>query len=112
MEAGKRLAAISREAKERKARQQSKAEAAMESKQKEISKLVHFAHYIDWRFLFAGVGAVAAVGGLYFAFTKNKREEQEEKIEEKEVKKPNNNTNNNRKNLCENRFVKSLDSID
>ena len=41
---------------------------------------------VDWRFSFAGVGAVAAIGDYTLHSKKNKREEQEEKKEEKEVK--------------------------
>ena len=71
VEAGKKLAAISREAKERKA-------AAVKNYhevayQREISdELVRFAHYIDFTYFIAGVGFVASIGGLYFAYQQDK----------------------------------------
>ena len=66
VEAGKRLAVISREAKKRKARKRS---AVVKSEQREISD------YIDYRYFIGGVGVVAAVGGLYFAYKRDNREE-------------------------------------
>ena len=78
VELGKRLAKISREAKERKARQRSKAESARVEKEV-INEQREITDYIDFRYFFGGVGLVAALGGLYFDYKKEKREIREEK---------------------------------
>ena len=81
VELGKRLAKISREAKERKARQRSK----VENKQspKENRTRVRFAKeitdYIDFRYFIGGVTLVATLGGLYYSYKRDKREIKEEK---------------------------------
>ena len=59
VELGKRLAKISRKAKERKARQQSEAEAA--TVEKEVKSEI--TDYIDFRYFIGGVGLVAGLGG-------------------------------------------------
>ena len=59
VEAGKRLAAISREAKERKARASEPSSANSETKECCIST--------EYKYIIGGVRLVAAVGGLYFA---------------------------------------------
>ena len=64
-ELGKRLAKISREAKERKARQQSKAE-------KEAVNQREITDYIDFRYFIGGVKLVATIGGLYFHIKRQK----------------------------------------
>ena len=61
VELGKRLAKISREAKERKARQRKEAETEAVN-QREITD------YIDFRYF---------IGGLYYSYKKDKREEKE-----------------------------------
>ena len=72
VELGKRLAKISREAKERKARQRSEAETEAVN-QREITD------YIDFKYFIGGVGLVVALGGLYCSYKKDKREIREEK---------------------------------
>ena len=78
VEAGKRLAKISKEAKERK--------ASLREEKKEGKAILD---YIDFRYVVGGVTLLAAVGGLYFAYKKDKREIKEEE----EEKKNNNNVN-------------------
>ena len=69
VELGKRLAKISREAKEREARQRSKSENKQSYRlEKEITDL------IDFRYLIGGVTIVTALGGLYYAYKRDKRE--------------------------------------
>ena len=81
VELGKRLAKISREAKERKARQRSE----VENKQspEENCARVRFAKeitdYIDFRYFIGGVTLVATLGGLYYSYKRDKREIKEEK---------------------------------
>ena len=78
VEAGKRLARISREAKERKKR--------LREENKEGKEILD---YIDFRYVVGGVTLIAAVGGLYFSYKKDKREIKEEvKEEEEEEKSP------------------------
>ena len=76
VELGKRLAKISREAKERKAKQHedSKIEKEVKSEEKEITD------YIDFRYFIGGVTLVAALGGLYYSYKRDKREIKEEKV--------------------------------
>ena len=69
VELGKRLAKISREAKERKARQR-------ESAKRE---------YIDFKYIVGGVAIFAGFIGIYFAYKKDKREIREEKLEENKI---------------------------
>ena len=78
VELGKRLAKISREAKERKARQREDARKQSEVKNEERE----LTDYVDFgpsalRYFIGGVTFVAALGGLYFAYKKDKREEKE-----------------------------------
>ena len=82
VELGKRLARISKEAKERKARLGEAAKVKNE-----------ILNYIDFRYVVGGVMLIAAVGGLYFAYKKDNREIKEEVKEEEEEKKKNNNVN-------------------
>ena len=70
VELGKRLAKISREAKERKARQQLE-RAGSENANEETTR------YIDFGYLVGGVGLVTAIGSLYFAYKKDKRESEQ-----------------------------------
>ena len=72
VELGKRLAKISREAKERKAR---------------LCERKEILDYIDFRYVVGGVMLLAAIGGLYFAYKKDNREIKEEKFKEEEEKK-------------------------
>ena len=66
VELGKRLAKISREAKERKARQRKEAETEAVN-QREITD------YIDFKYFIGGVGLVVALGGLYYSYKRDKR---------------------------------------
>ena len=79
VELGKRLAKISREAKERKARQWSEAEAARVEKEAksdhEMDNQREITDYIDFRYFIGGVGLVAALGGLYYSYKREIREE-------------------------------------
>ena len=71
VELGKRLAKISREAKERKARQKFEKEVKNDheaANQKEITD------YIDFRYFIGGVGLVAGLGGWYYSYKREKRE--------------------------------------
>ena len=68
VEAGNRFAAISREAKERKARERTAAE-------KTETNTEDCCTSIEYKYIIGGVGVVAAVGGLYFAYKRDRREE-------------------------------------
>ena len=73
VEAGKRLAKISQEAKERKKRQR------MEEEKR---------NYIDFKYIVGGVTILGGLVGLYFAYKKDKREIKEERILEDNNKFP------------------------
>ena len=79
VELGKRLAKISKEAKERKAKQRSEVENR---------KRTHFAKeindYVDFRYFVGGVTIVAALGGLYYAYKSDKRQSERERSEQSE----------------------------
>ena len=62
VELGKRLAKISKEAKERKARLR---------KSDKVKKEI--LDYIDFKYVVGGVMLIAAVGGLYFAYKEEKK---------------------------------------
>ena len=106
VEAGKRLAAISREAKEIKATERSMREA-MKNKQIEIIKLTD---YIGLKYFIAGVTVVSAVGGLYVAYRQDKHEQKEENIQQQE---PENNETEHSKQVHkkEKKPEKNLDSF-
>lgn len=72
MEAGKRLAAISKEAKERKMRQK------IESEDSGFS--------INYALVFGGIGAITSIGALYYARKSNNREERVVEIKDQETK--------------------------
>ena len=77
VELGKRLAKISREAKERKAKLQSEVENRERTHfTKEIND------YVDFRYFVGGVTVVAALGGLYYAYKRDKRQSEELKRSE------------------------------
>ena len=65
VEAGKRLAAISREPKERKARERTVVEKV---------ETEDCCTSIDYKYFIGGVVFVAAVGSLYFAYKRDRRE--------------------------------------
>ena len=67
---GKRLAKISKEAKERK--REAQREANQEFDQSERS-LADLSGYVDFRYIVGGVTIVAALGGLYYAYKGDKR---------------------------------------
>ena len=69
VEAGKRLAAISREAKERKAREKVVTAKTAKPDTQDSSTS------IDYKYIIGGVGVVAAVGGLYFVYKRDRIEE-------------------------------------
>ena len=74
VELGKRLAKISKEAKERKARQrEANQEAVRELDQSERSVAEEINDYVDFRYIVGGVTIVAALGGLYYAYKSDKR---------------------------------------
>ena len=75
VELGKKLAKISKEAKERKARQR---KAQCEAVERELDRDEHsftkeINDYVDFRFIVGGVTIVAALGGLYYAYKSDKR---------------------------------------
>ena len=74
VEMGKRLAKISKEAKERKARQHFEQEEKekLSLQQKESKEITD---YIDFRYFVGGVTLAAALGGLYFSYKQDKRDE-------------------------------------
>ena len=77
VELGKRLGKISREAKERKARQQ------LEREHNEKAEGINW--NIDFGYVVGGAGLVTAVGSLYFAYKKDKRDsKQSERLEQSE----------------------------
>ena len=79
VELGKRLAKISREAKERKAKQRSEVENHERTRfAKEIND------YVDLRYFVGGVMVVVALGGLYYAYKRDKRQSEELKWSERE----------------------------
>ena len=82
VELGKKLAKISKEAKERKARQQSQrieeeTRRATESIERKVDRddrsLADFSSYVDFRYIVGGVTIVAALGGLFYAYKNDKR---------------------------------------
>ena len=74
VELGKRLAKISKEAKERKARQrEANQEAVRELDQSERSVAEEINDYVDFRYIVGGVAIVAALGGLYYAYKNDTR---------------------------------------
>ena len=76
VELGKKLAKISKEAKERKAKMWSESdrEAGNEKTRfaKEINRIADLSGYVDFRYLVDGVTIVAALGGLYYAYKNDK----------------------------------------
>ena len=79
VELGKKLAKISKEAKERKARQrEANQEAVRELDQSERSVAEEINDYVDFRYIVGGVTIVAALGGLYYAYKSDKRLERSE----------------------------------
>ena len=100
---GKRLAKISREAKERKARQRKEAETEAVN-QREITD------YIDFKYFIGGVGLVVALGGLYCSYKKDKREIREEKeiVNKLEHSEKENSEVINRRSQHSNKFVNNV----
>ena len=78
VELGKRLAKISREAKERKARQREAEREREKSEAKDIDRIAGFSDYVDFRYVVGGVTIVAALGGLYYTYKSDKRLERSE----------------------------------
>ena len=104
VEAGKRLAAISRKAKERKAKERTVVEKV---------ETEDCCTSIDYKYSIRGVGVVAAVGGLSFAYKRDRREASAVKLEKsKRSEQPELNEHN----VCvvkhENAVNKKLDSFD
>ena len=79
VELGKRLAKISREAKERKR----KLRESTEKKQQ-------FSEYIDFKYTVGGITILGGLIGIYFAFKRDKREVREEKLLENNISHENN----------------------
>ena len=78
VELGKKLAKISKEAKERKARQCEAVKCDLEQSEKnERSFTKEINDYVDFKFLVGGVTIVAVLGGLYYAYKSDKRSESE-----------------------------------
>ena len=69
VELGKKLAKISKEAKERKARMRN--ESARESEQ-EQSLAEEINEYVDFRYIVGGITIISALGGLYYAYKSDK----------------------------------------
>ena len=105
VELGKRLAKISREAKERKARERQLEAARVEKEVKsdhEVDNQREISDYIDFRYFIRGVGLVASLGGLYYSYKRDKRKIREEnsrsdKLEHSEKEKVNNVKKNQKK---------------
>ena len=82
VELGKRLAKISKEAKERKAKhrealceQREQSEAIERKVDRDDRSLVEeINEYVDFRYIVGGVTIVAALGGLYYAYKSDKRQ--------------------------------------
>ena len=87
VELGKRLAKISKEAKERKAkhhemlREQREQSEAIERKvdRDNQSLAEEINEYVDFRYFVGGVTIVAALGGLYYAYKSDKRQSESER---------------------------------
>ena len=86
VELGKKLAKISKEAKERKAKQREVIECKRDHVS-EISVAEEINDYLDFRYIVGGVTIVAALGGLYYAYKNdvrlaihNRVSEQSEKV--------------------------------
>ena len=75
VELGKRLAKISREAKERKAKMWSESDREAGHERTRFAKEIN--DYVDFRYFVGGVTIVAALGGLYYAYKSDKRLESE-----------------------------------
>ena len=92
VELGKRLAKISKEAKERKAKHREayrkQSEAELDSNDQSLSEEINdYVDFIPFRYLVGGVTIVAALGGLYYAYKNdvrlaihNRVSEQSEKV--------------------------------
>ena len=74
VEMGKRLAKISKEAKEIK----------IKIKMRELENQKEILDYIDFKYVVGGVTILGGIFGLYFAFKRDKREIRDEKFEEKQ----------------------------
>ena len=81
VELGKRLAKISREAKERKARMRSEADREAGHERTRFAKEIN--DYVDFRYFVGGV-MVVALWGLYYAYKRDQRQSEEFKQSERE----------------------------
>ena len=77
----------------------------MENESKKI-KTFNLINDIDLKYFIAGVGVLAAIGGLYFAYRQDKRALQQQDEKAKQQREP---TAENNKNEC---HVKNLDNFD
>ena len=85
VELGKKLAKISKEAKERKARQQIEADREAGHERTRFSKEINdYLDFIPFRYLVGGVTIVAAIGGLYYAYKNDTRLAMRKRFEQNE----------------------------